>query len=124
MFQVVSCTNTGLSTILLVHRGGHGKAELAKDARQQTRTQNPNGAKAMMTLELDDDTARLLHQLMEREHTGAVQLVRQALADYLGAKQTEQPPELMADIISTLPNLSTFAGDPLTIQQAMRDEWR
>ncbi|ASF44657.1 ribbon-helix-helix domain-containing protein [Methylovulum psychrotolerans] len=78
----------------------------------------------MMTLELDDDTARLLHQLMEREHTGAVQLIRQALADYLGAKQTEPPPELMADIISTLPKLPSFAGDPLTIQQAMRDEWR
>lgn len=45
----------------------------------------------MMTLEIDDDTARLLNQLMEREHTNAAQLVKQALVDYLGAKQAGRP---------------------------------
>jgi hypothetical protein len=34
----------------------------------------------MMTLELDDETTRLRNQLMEREHTGAAQLVKKALS--------------------------------------------
>lgn len=76
----------------------------------------------MMTLELDDETTGLLTQLMEREHTGAAQLVKMALADYLGSKQTE--PELISDIIATLPDLPTFVGDPLAIQEALRNEWR
>ncbi|MCX7099615.1 MAG: hypothetical protein NTV43_17110 [Methylococcales bacterium] len=78
----------------------------------------------MMTLELDDDTARLLKQLMQREHTGAVQLVKQALASYLIETQASQPTELMTDIIATLPKLPTYAGDPIAIQAAIRDEWR
>ena len=77
-----------------------------------------------MTLELDDETARLLKQLMQREHTGAVQLVKQALASYLMETQASQSPELMTDIIAALPNLPAFAGDPLAIQAAIRDEWR
>lgn len=77
-----------------------------------------------MTLELDDETARLLKQLMQREHTGAVQLVKQALASYLGEAQIPQAPELMTDIIAALPNLPAFDGDPLAIQAAIRDEWR
>jgi len=80
----------------------------------------------MMTIELDDETAGLLSQLMKQSHSEAAQLIKQALTCYQGAKQTDQvePPELMTDIIATLPNLPTFAGDPLAIQEAMRDEWR
>ncbi len=79
----------------------------------------------MMTIELDDETAGLLSQLMRQSHDEAAQLIKQALTCYLGAKQTNQtePPELMTDIIATLPSLPTFSGDPLAIQQALRDEW-
>lgn len=54
----------------------------------------------------------------------ARQLIKRALAEYLAkpAATTEQP-ELMTDIIATLPPLPTLAGDPLEIQKAMRDEW-
>jgi predicted transcriptional regulator len=80
----------------------------------------------MMTLELDDEATRLLNQLMEREHIGAVQLVKQALAGYLVTQKAgnEEQQELMTDIIDHLPNLPTFVGDPLAIQKALRDEWR
>ena len=79
----------------------------------------------MMTLELDDETACLLDQLIQREHLDAAQLVKQALADYLGTLQTAHAgkKELVSDIIATLPNLPTFTGDPLAIQKALRDEW-
>lgn len=80
----------------------------------------------MITIELDDETAGLLNQLMRQSHAEASQLIKQALTCYQGAKQAGQtePPELMTDIIATLPSLPTFAGDPLAIQEAMRDEWR
>ncbi|MDO9142193.1 MAG: hypothetical protein Q7U38_17890 [Methylobacter sp.] len=77
----------------------------------------------MMTIELDDETAGLLNQLMRQSHAEATQLIKQALTCYQGARQTE-PPELITDIIATLPCLPTFAGDPLAIQEAMRNEWR
>lgn len=79
----------------------------------------------MMTVELDDETALLLNQLIQREHLDASQLVKQALADYLGVLQTTHAgkKELMSDIIATLPGLPTFTGDPLAIQKALRDEW-
>jgi len=80
----------------------------------------------MMTIELDDETAGLLSQMMKQSHFEASQLIKQALTCYQGVKQTHQaePPELMTDIIATLPHLPNFAGDPLAIQEAMRDEWR
>lgn len=79
----------------------------------------------MMTLELDDETTRLLNQLMEREHIDAMQLVKQALAGYCGAQKAgnEDSQELMTDIIEHLPNIPTFVGDPLAIQKVLRDEW-
>lgn len=30
----------------------------------------------------------------------------------------------LADLMQQLPNLPTFQGDPVEIQQALRDEWR
>lgn len=62
---------------------------------------------------------------MEREHTDAAQAVKKALAGYLDALKAQQghPRELLTDIIATLPDLPSFAGDPLAIQKAMRDEW-
>ncbi|MGZ5006346.1 MAG: ribbon-helix-helix protein, CopG family [Methylobacter sp.] len=79
----------------------------------------------MKTLELDDETAHLLDQLIQREHIDAAQLVKQALADYLRSLPTihAEKEELMSDIIASLPALPTFTGDPLTIQKTMRDEW-
>ncbi len=79
----------------------------------------------MMTLELDDETARLLDQLTQREHLDPAQLVKQALADYLGILQTTRAgkKELMSDIIATLPRLPSLTGEPLAIQKALRDEW-
>lgn len=79
----------------------------------------------MMTLELDDETVHLLDQLTQREHLDPAQLVKQALADYLGTLQITHAGknELMSDIIATLPSLPTFTGDPLAIQKALRDEW-
>lgn len=79
----------------------------------------------MMTLELDDETTHLLDQLVQREHLDPAQLVKQALADYLGTLQTIRSgkSELMSDIITTLPNLPTFSDDPLAIQKSLRNEW-
>lgn len=79
----------------------------------------------MMTVELDDETALLLSQLIQQEHLDAAQLVKQALADYRGPLQTARAgkKELMSDIIATLPSLPTFTGAPLAIQKALRDEW-
>jgi predicted transcriptional regulator len=36
----------------------------------------------MMTLELDDETANLLNQLVEQEHISPAQLVKNALIDH------------------------------------------
>ena len=36
----------------------------------------------MMTLELDDETANLLNQLVEQEHISPAQLVKNALLDH------------------------------------------
>ncbi|WP_020481975.1 ribbon-helix-helix domain-containing protein [Methylomonas sp. MK1] len=78
----------------------------------------------MITLELDDETAGLLAKLTDRDHQDASQLIKRALAEYLAKPAaTKEQPELMADIIATLPPLPTFADDPLEIQKAMRDEW-
>jgi predicted transcriptional regulator len=79
----------------------------------------------MITIELDDEADKLLSQLMRQSKADASQLIKQALTCYLDTKQTDQAkqPELMTDIIATLPSLPTFAGDPLAIQQALRDEW-
>jgi len=72
-----------------------------------------------MTIELDDETAGLLSQLMEQSQVDAFAHIKQALTCYLSSKQiyqTEQP-ELITDIIATLPCLPTFAGYPLETQK-------
>lgn len=78
----------------------------------------------MITLELDDETAGLLAQLVNRDHQDAGQLIKRALADYWAkpAALTEQP-ELLADFAGLLSDSPSFDGDPLEIQKAMRDEW-
>jgi hypothetical protein len=75
----------------------------------------------MMTLELDDETARLLAQLAEREHIGAVQLVKKALVEH--AHTMREKDVLITDFAGVLANSPSFQGDPLEIQKAMRDEW-
>lgn len=78
----------------------------------------------MITLELDDETAGLLAQLVNRDHQGAGQLIKRVLADYW-AKPTAltERPELLADFAGLLSDSPSFVGDPVEIQKAMRDEW-
>jgi len=75
----------------------------------------------MMTLELDDETARLLAQLAEQEHIGAAQVIKNALTEHANAKRTKSV--LITDFAGVLANSPSFQGDPLEIQKAMRDEW-
>ncbi|MCB1765916.1 MAG: helix-turn-helix domain-containing protein [Candidatus Competibacteraceae bacterium] len=60
----------------------------------------------------------------------------QAVVDWLSSRQRqpirrrvsrESPPcpaESLAELMRQLPELPAFQGDPLAIQQAMRNEWR
>lgn len=79
----------------------------------------------MMTLKLDDDTAKLLKELVEKEHLGPEQLVKKALTEHAFALRTaaKSKDELLVDVIKNLPDLPSFRGDPVAIQRAMRDEW-
>jgi len=79
----------------------------------------------MATLELDDETAILLNELAEHEHISPAQLLKNLALVYRNTQQahhTEQP-ELLTDFAGILKNSPSFSGNPLEIQQAMRDEW-
>jgi hypothetical protein len=39
-------------------------------------------------------------------------------------RETPGEPEALADLALRLPSFPTFRGDPVEIQQAMRDEWQ
>jgi len=79
----------------------------------------------MTTLELDDETARLLYELAAYEHISLTQLLKNLAQIYRNKQHTENnaPPELLTDFAGILSNSPSFNGDPLEIQQAMRDEW-
>jgi predicted DNA-binding protein len=47
----------------------------------------------MMTLELDDETAALLNQLVEQEHISPEQLVKNVLLEYLEDSQDAKKAE-------------------------------
>lgn len=79
----------------------------------------------MAIIELDDETAVLLNKLAEHEHISPAQLLKNLALVYRStqqAHQTEQP-ELLTDFAGILKNSPSFSGNPLEIQQAMRDEW-
>jgi len=79
----------------------------------------------MATLELDDETAVLLNELAEHEHISPAQLLKNLALVYRSTQQahhTEQP-ELLTDFAGILKNSPSFSGNPLEIQQVMRDEW-
>jgi hypothetical protein len=79
----------------------------------------------MAIIELDDETAVLLNELAEQEHISPAQLLKNLALVYRSTQQahhTEQP-ELLTDFAGILKNSPSFSGNPLEIQQAMRDEW-
>ncbi|WP_411728576.1 hypothetical protein [Methyloglobulus sp.] len=75
----------------------------------------------MMTLELDDETTTLLKRLVEQEHIGAAQVVKNALTEHSNAISAKTA--LMTDYAGVLAKSPSFQGDPLEIQKTMRDEW-
>lgn len=79
----------------------------------------------MMTLELDDETAALLNELAAHEHITPVQLLKNLALVYRNTRQAgkHEAPELLTDFAGLLSHSPSFKGDPLAIQQAMRDEW-
>ncbi len=79
----------------------------------------------MAIIELDDETAVLLKKLAEHEHISPAQLLKNLALVYRNTQQahhTEQP-ELLTDFAGILKNSPSFSGNPLELQQAMRDEW-
>jgi hypothetical protein len=74
----------------------------------------------MLTIYIEDDLELELNQLAKKEHRSPEQFVKSLITGYM-AKQKE--PELLADIMQELPELPTFKGDPLILQQSLRDEW-
>lgn len=79
----------------------------------------------MMTLELDDETAALLNELAAHEHITPEQLLKNLTLVYRNTLQAgnTMAPEFLTDFAGILSNSPSFKGDPLAIQQAMRDEW-
>lgn len=71
----------------------------------------------MQTLQISDHAAQQLHDLAAREHLTETQLIERLIQRY-----REQPTKL-TDFAGVLAHSSVFNGDPLAIQQAMRDEW-
>ncbi len=74
----------------------------------------------MQTLELKDDIASQLKQAAEQAHLSTNELIEQLLSKYI---IEEKSPTLLTDIISELPEINAFKGDPVKIQRTMRNEW-
>lgn len=79
----------------------------------------------MASLELGDETAVLLNELAEHEHISPAQLLKNLALLYRNTKQAKHTGQsgLLTDFAGILKNSSSFSGNPLEIQQAMRDEW-
>lgn len=75
----------------------------------------------MQTLQISDQAARQLHDLAEREHVTDAELIERLIQQY--DRQPLKPPAKLTDFAGLLADSPTFAGDPLAIQKAMRDEW-
>ncbi len=74
----------------------------------------------MKTIELDDETIAVLDELAGLEHLSLAQLLNKLAQNY---RQQQQGPGLLTDFAGLLADSPSFKGDPLAIQQAMRDEW-
>jgi hypothetical protein len=79
----------------------------------------------MITIELDDETAAVLNKLAEHEHISLGQLLKNLTQAYHDKQQSNKKAqvELLTDFAGILSDSPSFKGNPLEIQQAMRDEW-
>ncbi len=77
----------------------------------------------MKTIELDDETAAVLDELAENEHLSLSQLLKRLAQCYQQQLDAKANPRLLTDFAGVLADSPSFKGDPLAIQQAMRDEW-
>lgn len=92
----------------------------------------------MLTIDLELELESTLINLAEQEHISVNKIVNQFIKSCLQQKQleTKQKSELLPDIINELPEFPSFSafsgllkdspnfnGDPLEIQDRMRDEW-
>lgn len=78
----------------------------------------------MRTIELDDETVATLDELAKHEHLNLAQLVKRLAQSYqLQQQPSKNQPALLTDFAGLLADSPSFQGDPLAIQQAMRDEW-
>ena len=75
----------------------------------------------MQTLHISDQAARQLHDLAEREHVTDAELIERLIQQY--GKRPPKPPAKLTDFAGLLADSPAFAGDPVAIQRAMRDEW-
>lgn len=74
----------------------------------------------MQTLELQDETAIQLQHLAEQTHLSTNDFIEQLIKKYI---TEEKPPQLLTDFAGILKDSPSFKGDPLKIQQEMRNEW-
>ena len=78
----------------------------------------------MITIELDDETASRLNELAEHEHISLAQLLKNLTQIYYQQESNKNTQtELLTDFAGILSDSPSFKGNPLEIQQAMRDEW-
>ncbi|ANE58053.1 MULTISPECIES: ribbon-helix-helix protein, CopG family [Methylomonas] len=77
----------------------------------------------MKTIELDDETAAVLNELAGNEHLSVGQLLKRLAQSYQQQQDVKASPRLLTDFAGVLADSPSFKGDPLAIQQAMRDEW-
>jgi len=77
----------------------------------------------MKTIELDDETAAVLNELAGNEHLSVSQLLKRLAQSYQQQQDVKASPRLLTDFAGVLADSPSFKGDPLAIQQAMRDEW-
>jgi len=74
----------------------------------------------MQTLELKDELAIQLNQVAKQAHLSTNDLIEQLLKQYINK---EIKTVTFDDFIGILKDSPTFEGDPLAIQQKMRNEW-
>jgi hypothetical protein len=77
----------------------------------------------MKTIELDDETAAALDALAGHEHLSLAQLLKKLALNYQQQQVSQAQPRLVTDFAGVLANSPSFQGDPMAVQQAMRDEW-
>jgi hypothetical protein len=75
----------------------------------------------MLTIELEPELELSLTAEAEKEHCTVNDIIKKLVYSHFREKQE---PELLIDIVATLPKIACFENkDPLELQKAMRDEW-